>query len=84
MAEFEREIIRERTRAGQARAREMGKTLGRPAKVFRRDLVAGMRAEGISWRAIAKRLGVSLSTVFDSQTTAPPPRPKRSRGASSR
>lgn len=67
VAEFEREIIRERTRAGLARARELGKSLGRPKKLFRRDLVEELRAAGVSWRAIAKRLGVSLSTVFDSR-----------------
>lgn len=67
VAEFEREIIRERTRSGLARAREVGKQLGRPKKVFRRDLVAGMRAKAMSWRKIATLLGVSLATLFDSQ-----------------
>ncbi len=36
-AEFEREIIRERTLAGLARARAEGKTLGRPRKYARRN-----------------------------------------------
>jgi len=66
VAEFEREIIRERTVAGLARAREMGRQLGRPKKVFRRDLVEGLRLKGKSWRKIAVLLGVSLSTLFDS------------------
>lgn len=91
VAEFEREIIRERTRSGLARARELGKHLGRPQRVFRRDLVEELRKTGISWRAIAKRLGVSLTTVFDSRKgsgsrsetvrqkkrSENPPRPKR-------
>lgn len=64
VAEFEREIIRERTRSGLARAREMGKQLGRPQRVFRRDLVEELRGQGVSWRAIAARLGVPVSTVF--------------------
>jgi len=36
-AEFEREILRERTRAGLAHARENGKRLGRPATVALRS-----------------------------------------------
>ena len=37
MAEFERELLIERTNSGLAHARALGKTLGRPRKVFRRD-----------------------------------------------
>ena len=65
VAEFERELIRERTRAGVSAAKARGKVLGRPRKVFRRDEVARMRAEGQSWRAIAKHLGVPVTTVRD-------------------
>ena len=57
-AEFEREMIRERTVAGVRAARAMGKTLGRPKRVFRRDEVARLRKAGQSWRSIAKQLGV--------------------------
>lgn len=35
-AEFEREIIRERTIAGLDRARQQGKTLGRPRKAVKK------------------------------------------------
>jgi putative DNA-invertase from lambdoid prophage Rac len=63
VAEFERELIRERTSSGLRRAKASGKVLGRPARVFRRDEVARRRAEGHSWRAIAKALGVPVSTV---------------------
>ncbi len=83
VAEFEREIIRERTRAGLARARDLGKVLGRPQKVFRRDLVDAMRAKGTSWRVIAKSLGVSLSTVFDSRSVKARPN-KRSENPAQR
>jgi DNA invertase Pin-like site-specific DNA recombinase len=65
VAEFEREIIRERTLSGVRAARANGKTLGRPMRVFRRDEVARLREEGMSWRAIAKQLGVPVSTVVD-------------------
>ncbi len=64
-AELEREIIRERVLAGVRAARTNGKTLGRPKRVFRRDEALRLRAEGMSWRAIGKELGVPFSTVVD-------------------
>lgn len=63
VAEFERGIIVERVKAGVAEAKRQGKHCGRPAKVFRRDQVAVLREKGLSWRAIAKKLGVPLTTV---------------------
>lgn len=65
VAEFEREIIRERTLSGVRLAKANGKTLGRPMRIFRRDEVARLREEGLSWRAISKQLGVSVSTAVD-------------------
>jgi DNA invertase Pin-like site-specific DNA recombinase len=63
VAEFEREIIRERTLSGVRAAKAKGKTLGRPRRVFRRDEVVRLRREGCSWRVIAKQLGVPVSTI---------------------
>ncbi|HEY6343235.1 MAG TPA: recombinase family protein [Bryobacteraceae bacterium] len=63
VAQFERELIRERTLAGVRAAKAAGKSLGRPRRIFRRDEVARMRAEGQSWRAIAKVVGVPVSTL---------------------
>jgi|SRR5271157_1905102 len=57
MAEFERELIRERVRAGLAHARSKGRKLGRPK--IRRDrdhdakTIRQMRAEGDSYGEIA-------------------------------
>ncbi|MBM3760778.1 MAG: helix-turn-helix domain-containing protein [Acidobacteria bacterium] len=34
-------------------------------RVFRRDQIVKLREQGISWRGIAERLGVPLSTVTD-------------------
>ena len=66
VAEFEREIIRERTLSGVRAAMANGKALGRPRRVFRRDEVVRLRdKESLSWRAIAKRLDVPVSTVVD-------------------
>ena len=64
-AELERELIRERTVAGVRTARIKGKTLGRPKRVFRRDEVTRLRDEGLSWRAISRRLGIPVSTCMD-------------------
>ena len=49
IAKQERLRISERTKAGLERARREGKHCGRPRRVFRRDLVAQLRAEGLSW-----------------------------------
>jgi DNA invertase Pin-like site-specific DNA recombinase len=65
-AELEKEMIRERTVAGVRAAKANGKTLGRPRRVFQRDEAIKLRKEGLSWRAIAKRLSVPVTTVVDS------------------
>ena len=56
VAEFERELICERVRAGVSNAKKNGKLLGRPRRVVRRDLIVERRAAGLSWRAIAGRV----------------------------
>lgn len=63
LAQLERKIIITRVRAGMAEAKRQGKHCGRPKRVFRRDLVAELRAKGMSWRAIALELGVPVATV---------------------
>ena len=79
VAEFERELIRERTAAGLKRYRQdygagkvgkesrsrSGKNLpvGRPRRVFDRERVAELRAQGLSPRQIASRLGLGEGTV---------------------
>jgi DNA invertase Pin-like site-specific DNA recombinase len=67
MAELERDVIRERTTAGFEYARQhgtkSGKPIGRPRAVFRRDQVLQLRGEGLSWREIARRLGIGEGTV---------------------
>lgn len=63
IAEFERELIRERVRSGLAVARARGKRLGRPPSRVDADKVAELRAQGTSWRAIAHKLGVGVGTV---------------------
>jgi putative DNA-invertase from lambdoid prophage Rac len=64
-AEFERDILRDRVRAGIAQARKEGRPHGRPKTAG--NLVPEMkrlRKEGLSKREIAKRLGVSRTSVI--------------------
>jgi DNA invertase Pin-like site-specific DNA recombinase len=63
MAEFERELIRERVSAGIQAARRRGARIGRPRTYVNPDKIREMRNEGTPWRAIAKRLGVGTGTV---------------------
>ena len=62
-AQLERDLIRERTIAGLARARAQGKKLGRPTgKSFKRpsrEQVSDLMAKGLTVREIAKELGTS-------------------------
>jgi DNA invertase Pin-like site-specific DNA recombinase len=67
LAEFERELIRERVKAGLDRARasgtRSGRPIGRPRRQFDVERARAMRAEGRSWRAIAQALKVPRRTV---------------------
>jgi DNA invertase Pin-like site-specific DNA recombinase len=70
VAEFEREMIRERTLCGIRAAKAAGKTVGRPKRVFRRDEVVRLRdAEGLSWRAIGQKLNIPAMTALDAYRT---------------
>ncbi len=62
-AEMENDERSDAIKAGLARARASGKRIGRPPAVFRRDEVPILRDQGLSWRQIAAKLGVSIGTV---------------------
>ena len=63
-AEFEREILRERVRAGIAQARKEGRPHGRPRSASRkRDEVVRLKAERVSQSEIARRLGIGRTSV---------------------
>ena len=63
-AEFEREILRERTKAGLAHARENGKRLGRPATAAAHAAEIGkLHRAGISKSEIARQLQVGRTSV---------------------
>jgi DNA invertase Pin-like site-specific DNA recombinase len=63
IAEFERELIRDRVKSGLASAKARGKHLGRPRVVVDSDHIATLRREGASWQKIGKALGVGQGTV---------------------
>jgi DNA invertase Pin-like site-specific DNA recombinase len=63
IAEFERELIRDRVRSGIALARSRGRQLGRPRVVVDASKVASLRAQGRSWAAISTELGIGKGTA---------------------
>ena len=67
LAQFEREMIRERTIAGLKAARARGKTGGRPPAMSTEDIAiakAMMSDPTITVKQVAGRLGVSVSTIY--------------------
>ncbi len=63
VAEFERDLIRERTRAGMAAARRRGKRVGRPRVHVPVSQAKGLLAEGATVSSAARELGVSRATL---------------------
>ena len=77
MGEFERNLIRERVRAGMAHAKAKGTRLGRARSYVDMRVVQARRASGESLRAIARDLGVSAGLLVKrGKEEAPPPRLK--------
>jgi putative DNA-invertase from lambdoid prophage Rac len=63
-AEFEREILRERTRAGLAQARLSGKRLGRPMTAgLQATEIRKLHRAGVSKSEIARRLQIGRTSV---------------------
>lgn len=70
LAEFERDLLRERVRSGIAAARKRGVVFGRrPGQRVKADRYASkvlkLVGEGQSYREISHRLGLSKNTVLD-------------------
>lgn len=64
VAEFEREIIRERVKLGLKNAVKKGKKLGRPGISFHvMEKARKLRQGGMSYREISKKVGVDHSTL---------------------
>lgn len=63
-AEFEREIICERVKAGLAQARADGKVLGRPPSALKKEKeVKKLLAKGLSKAGIARKTGIGRTSV---------------------
>ena len=65
VAEFERDLLIERTQAGLIRAKEQGKVLGRPAKLTpeQKRMVVERIGEGASVSALSREFAVSRLTI---------------------
>ena len=72
VAQFERDLLIERTQAGLMRAKEAGKKLGRPSSLSDEEKqgVLNALAAGESVSAVAKRWGTSRQTVMRVRSAA--------------
>ena len=66
IAEFERDLIRERTKAGRVAARDRGVSFGRPRKLNPEQVKLAQRliSEGKSVRQIAETFNVHAATIY--------------------
>jgi putative DNA-invertase from lambdoid prophage Rac len=63
-AEFEREVLRERVRAGLAHARQNGRILGRPLTAgLKADRIRKLHRSGLSKAQIARQLSIGRTSV---------------------
>ena len=71
LAQFERSLISERTRAGLASAKARGSLLGRPRRLSRDQVTQAERwvADGRPKREIARLFKVSVATVYRALAT---------------
>ena len=68
VAQFERELIRERVSAGmrsaKAKGTRSGKPIGRPKRIFDREEVRQLRQNGLPIDAIARQMKLGVGTVL--------------------
>ena len=64
MAQFERELIKERVSAGMHAARKRGSRIGRPRAYANADQIRALRAQDVPWRVIANRLSIGTGTAM--------------------
>jgi DNA invertase Pin-like site-specific DNA recombinase len=76
IAELERELIRERTRAGIQAAKRRGAKLGRPKVEFDLGRAVALRGEGRSIREVAAALGVHPTTLHRALLAVPESSPE--------
>jgi DNA invertase Pin-like site-specific DNA recombinase len=75
MAELERNVIKERVRAGLEYARahgtKSGRAIGRPRLIFDREEVRRLREQGLSIEKIGRQLRLSVGTVVRALQSTP-------------
>jgi len=76
VAQLERDLIRERVRAGLRNARAKGKKFGRRRVEVDAASVAALRSEGLSWSQICQRLNLSKGTAQRAFYSLPNHRPE--------
>jgi DNA invertase Pin-like site-specific DNA recombinase len=72
IAEFERELIRDRVRSGLAAAKAKGKRIGRPRVAVDVLRITSLRRQGRSWAEITRATGISKGTAQRSLAPACP------------
>jgi putative DNA-invertase from lambdoid prophage Rac len=74
VAEFERDLLIERTQAGLARAKAEGKALGRPSALspVQQEQVRSRVAAGHSVASLARELGTSRQTIMRTRDAVTP------------
>jgi putative DNA-invertase from lambdoid prophage Rac len=72
VAEFERDLLIERTQAGLSRAKAQGKQLGRPMALTatQQTEIAEKRRAGVSLRKLAQEYGTSLASIQRAEVRA--------------
>lgn len=73
VAEFERELIVERVRAGLNRAKAQGVKIGRPRVAVDVRKALAMRNEGLGYKQIARELGIPRTTLYRTLQAIPQP-----------
>ena len=70
VAEFERDLLIERTLSGQARARAAGTHMGRPAKTSAadREAILSALAKGATVSSLAEKFKISRATIINIRT----------------
>lgn len=63
IAEFERELIRDRVKSGIRNARAKGKAIGRPRVTVDATRIRSLRSQGLPWSAICLETGLSAGVA---------------------
>ena len=74
VAQLERDLIRERVRAGIRNAKARGRRLGRPPIMVDSAAIMALRQQGVGWKRIARTLGIGVGTAIRGASSPIQPR----------